>query len=159
MKTKNAFVTIILVIIFIIFMIFLAKLNKKEDFSSICGKYEKKEIIIGEKTVKADISDNDCKRQLGLSGRESLGNDEGMFFVFDKIGSYGFWMKDMKFPIDILWINEELTLIGIEKNVQPSTYPQSFGANYIAKYVIELPALFSDKNNLKIGDKIIFSSK
>ncbi len=143
--SKKLFILAILVII-------LTSLN----YATSCGIYDKKEIIIAENKIKVDVADNDCKRELGLSGRENLANDKGMLFVFEKVGNYGFWMKDMKFSIDILWLNDSFKVVGIEKNVAISTFPEIFGQNYFAKYVLELPAGFSIKNNIKIGDKIIF---
>ena len=80
-----------------------------------------------------------------------------MIFVFEKVGNYGFWMKDMNFPLDILWINDNFKVVGIEKNLATSTYPKSFGSKYKAMYVLEISAGYSNKNNIKIGDKIIFS--
>ncbi|MFA6797535.1 MAG: DUF192 domain-containing protein [Candidatus Paceibacterota bacterium] len=122
-----------------------------------CGSYDQKYIKINEKIIKIDISDNDCKRTLGLSGRKELKNDTGMLFVFQKEGNHGFWMKDMNFPIDILWIDGDFNITGIEKSVATSTYPEIIGGNYQAKYVLELFSGFSEKNNIKVGNKIIFS--
>lgn len=62
------------------------------------------EIKVGNKVFRVEVANTIAKRTLGLSGRENLGEDEGMFFVFGKPDDYGFWMKGMKFPIDIVWI-------------------------------------------------------
>ena len=122
-----------------------------------CGSYEQKNLEIGGKIVKVDISDNDCKRIQGLSGRKGMSEDTGMIFIFENSGSYGFWMKDMNFPIDILWIDKDFNITGIEKSVATSTYPEILGEKYLAKYVLELSSGFSEKNNIKVGNKIIFS--
>lgn len=124
-----------------------------------CIEYNKKYIEIGQKIVRVDIADTDYKRELGLSGRNSLDSDTGMLFIFEKEGNYGFWMKDMNFPIDILWVGADFSVVGIEKNVATSTYPKAFGQNYLAKYVLELPAGFSDRNNLSVGNKISILEK
>ncbi len=79
-----------------------------------------------------------------------------MFFVFENSGNYNFWMKDMNFPIDILWIDQDYKIIGIKKSIATSTYPETFGSEYYSRYILELSSGFSDKNNIKIGDKIIF---
>ena len=161
---KTVFILIILSIIsFAIYSNIFKQKNKNTDinlkiYETVCGKYKKGEIIIDKKTLSVDIADDECKMSLGLSGKTSL-IDEGMFFVFEKPGNYGFWMKDMNFPIDILWISETFNVIGIEKNVSPNTYPESFGSEYFAKYVLEVSAQYSDKNNIKIGDKFIFEEK
>lgn len=59
------------------------------------------------KKIKAEVVDNEEARMKGLSGRDNLADDEGMFFVFEKSDIYPFWMKDMKFAIDIIWIMED----------------------------------------------------
>jgi hypothetical protein len=51
--------------------------------------------------IDAEVASNDTQKELGLSNRTCIGVNQGMLFVFDKPGKYDFWMKDMKFPIDI----------------------------------------------------------
>ena len=165
-KTIYILITV-LVILFITF--FVANINvvnlknKNTDtnlkiYETTCGKYEKRKLEISGKELLVDIADNECKMSLGLSWKASL-IDEGMLVVFENVGNYSFWMKDMNFPIDILWINENLDVVGIEKNLSPDTFPKSFGSNYLVKYVLEVPAQYSDKNNIKTGDKIVFTTK
>jgi len=73
--------------------------------------------IKGEK-IFVELADTEEKREKGLSGRDSIGENEGMLFLFPQKGGYGFWMKEMKFPIDIVWINTG-KVMWIEKNVDP----------------------------------------
>ena len=156
---------LIAVIIFFLIVLFISKtyfsnptisniFSEKVATLPSCGNYETKNVLIGGQNVKMDVSDTDCKRELGLSGRNSLQNDTGMLFIFDKEGSYEFWMKDMNFSIDIIWVDSNFNITGIEKNLKPDTYPEAFGEKYLAKYVFELPAGFSDVNNIKVGNKI-----
>ena len=155
MKYKSKYTLLIIFVVLTLFVIaFFIKAFKKDNYTSVCGKYAKKEVQISNKIIFADISDNDCKRQLGLSSREALLDGEGMLFIFERAGNYGFWMKDMSFPLDILWINDRFEVVGIERNVSTSTYPQTFGEKYLGKYVLEVSAGYSDKNNIKIGEKI-----
>ncbi|MFA5935119.1 MAG: DUF192 domain-containing protein [Candidatus Paceibacterota bacterium] len=160
-KSKNILFWIIGLIILLIIGVVLwgnfVQLYKTNRQESSCGTYKQKDLIIGEKKVKADISDDYCKIVLGLSGRKSMLEDNGMLFIFPREGNYGFWMKDMNFPIDILWIDEGFYVTGIEKSISTSTYPNTFGEKYFAKYVLELSSGFSEKNNIKVGNKIIFS--
>jgi uncharacterized membrane protein (UPF0127 family) len=161
--------TIILLIILCIVFFFIylkfyneerQKINTKvEIYETTCGKYQNGEVDVDGKQILVDISDNTCKRDLGLSGRTSMNGDTGMIFIFDKMGRYGFWMKDMKFALDIIWIDNNFKIIGIEKDLSPSTYPESFGGKYIAKYVLEIPAGYTEKNNIKVGDQIVFTEK
>src|SRR3989338_5042145 len=64
------------------------------------------DIRISNVKIKAELADTPEKRALGLSGRETLGNDEGMLFVFDEPNTRQFWMKNMNFALDIIWIDE-----------------------------------------------------
>ncbi|MFH1078289.1 MAG: DUF192 domain-containing protein [Patescibacteria group bacterium] len=57
-------------------------------------------------SLRIEIVDKDAGRMRGLSGRTSLDQDAGMLFVFDERGFYPFWMKEMLFPLDIVWIDE-----------------------------------------------------
>ncbi len=157
MKFRNIFIIIGLIILLLIIGEIFVKQNK--IYSTTCGQYAEKEIIINNKKIDVLISDDNCKMVLGLSGKENLKGNLGMLFVFDTAGNYGFWMKDMKFPLDILWISDDLHIVGIEKNLATSTYPQIFGRNYFAKYVLELPAGYLDTNSIKVGNKIFISEK
>jgi uncharacterized membrane protein (UPF0127 family) len=87
-----------------------------------------------------DVADTDTERKQGLSGRRFLGEREGMLFIFDKNDQHGIWMKDMNFPIDVLWISENFRIIDIERNLEPSSYPEVERSSRPARYVLELPA-------------------
>lgn len=145
-------------LIIILAVIFAVQKSPHFIYKTSCGDYEEKNVEINGKILNTIISDTDCKKSLGLSGMKKLENNEGMLFLFDKAGYYGFWMKDMNFSIDILWISDDFKVAGIEKIIVPETYPEVFGKNYLARYVLELPAGYADKNNIKVGDKIILSS-
>ncbi|MFA6364908.1 MAG: DUF192 domain-containing protein [Candidatus Paceibacterota bacterium] len=78
----------------------------------------KAEVKIGTQTIIADVAKNDADREKGLGGRESIGMNEGMLFIFDNEDEYPFWMKDMKFPIDVIWIRNNY-IVGFAENVDP----------------------------------------
>lgn len=108
--------------------------------------------------VYAEVVDTPASRAQGLSGRSGLREKEGMLFVFDRPGRYGFWMKDMLFPIDIVWINEEGYIVHVENSVSPSTYavtnpPQIFINDPDATYVLELGAGQAEKLGAHLGTK------
>ena len=100
-----------------------------------------------------DIADTRDKLKQGLSDRQSLSKEEGMFFVFDVLYTHGIWMKDMHFNIDVLWLDEDGAIVYIIEHMQPSSYP---GTSYVsplpARYVVELPSGTVQKNNVKLGD-------
>ena len=77
-------------------------------------------------------------------------------FVFDKSYKYSFWMKDMLFPIDIIWIGEDFSVVDITENAEPNSYPNLFTPREEALYVLEVNAGFSNEKGLKIGDKVEF---
>lgn len=100
------------------------------------------------------IANEEAERIQGLSGREALGESEGMLFVFPKEDYYGMWMKDMEFAIDILWIDNASTIVHIEENVSPDTYPKTFVSDTRARFVLEVPAFFADRVNVVEGDTV-----
>ncbi len=116
----------------------------------------KKEIYIKNIKLAVDVADEPHEQTRGLSGREYMAEDEGMIFIFQESIIPPFWMKDMKFGLDIIWIDSENTIIGIEKNVSPDTFPKTFSPPLPVKYVLEVSAGWSDKNKIKIGDKMLF---
>ena len=96
--------------------------------------------MAGETTRRLEVAETDRDREQGLSGRANLGADTGMIFVFDEPDQYGFWMKDMKFPIDILWLDRDKKIVTILESVSPNSYPKVFQPTEEAMYVIELEA-------------------
>ncbi len=111
-------------------------------------------VTLGGKRVRVTIADTPDARWLGLGGREALAPDEGMLFVFPVADRYGFWMKDMKFSIDIVWINDAGTIIDIETDVSPASYPTSFTPEAPARYVLEVPAGFTKVYTVQKGDRV-----
>lgn len=111
---------------------------------------------VGEISLNIEVADTDAERTQGLSGREGLEEGSGLLFVFEREGYYGFWMKDMNFPIDIAWIDKNKKVTHIEAGVSPETYPKIFNPEIKNLYVLELPAGFLVKNNIQIGDFVDF---
>ncbi len=75
-------------------------------------------IIINGKTISAEVANTPSARAQGLSFRTALGFNNGMLFLFDKPDDYGFWMKDMNFPIDIVWIKDD-KIVGVVEKAAP----------------------------------------
>lgn len=117
-------------------------------------------VRIGNAEVGVEIARTDSARQLGLSGREYLAEDTGMLFVYENPGLHGIWMKDMNFPIDIIWIGAEDSRIGtlrvldMKKNVSPETYPIVFTPSVPSTYVLEVNAGFAEEEGVGIGDSV-----
>lgn len=96
-------------------------------------------------------------RTKGLSGRSSLGTDEVMLFAFERDGRNFFWMKDMLFSIDIVWLDSDKKVIHIERDAKPESFPKSFGPDADSKYVLEFKEGVAESIGLKVGDIINFS--
>jgi uncharacterized membrane protein (UPF0127 family) len=115
-------------------------------------------MLVGDTRIEVEIVDTPSGRELGLSHRESLESGQGMLFVFEKVGNYSFWMKDMNFSIDIVWIDENWRIVGVARDILPETYPASFRPPQPVRYVLEVPGGFFDAQNLSVGNLINFET-
>ncbi len=109
---------------------------------------------IRESTLPVEVAETDAARTIGLSGREALAATSGLLFIFDEAEIYGFWMKDMKFPIDIIWINESWEVVDIDREVSPATFPTVFYPSAAVKYVLELNSGEASILGIDIGSKL-----
>jgi len=105
-------------------------------------------------TVAVEIADDEAERAQGLSGRKSLDEGSGLLFIFPSEARYGFWMKDMRFAIDIVWISKEQAVAHIVENVTPETYPSVFEPSQPALYALEVPAGWVASHNIQLGDPV-----
>lgn len=110
-------------------------------------------VIIDGNKLNVEIADNPAERTQGLSDRASLPADNGMLFVFADKRVRSFWMKNMHFPLDIIWVDGD-KIIGINKNLPPegetpANHYQSPGA---ADYVLEVNAGWADEHGVEAGD-------
>ena len=115
------------------------------------------EVKIGGKSITVEIADSPEERTQGLSGRTSLPKNHGILFVFDEAKKYPFWMKDMKFPIDIIWINDG-GVVDITLHANPEIYNNSSLTIYKpkepAQYVLEVNANYTLENNIEVVDRV-----
>lgn len=114
-------------------------------------------IKLDDVVLEVQIADTDPRRARGLMFQEQLPFDQGMLLVFDSPGKLSIWMLNMQFPLDMLWIDGNGTVVYIEKNVLPCktavetvTCPSYKGGDKEAQYVLEVTAGFIDKNNITI---------
>lgn len=80
-----------------------------------------------------------------------------MLFVFPKDGTYSFWMKDMLFAIDIIWLDANARVVFAAEHVVPESYPAIFTPHTAARYVLELPAGFVAEHHIGVGDVLTFT--
>ena len=98
----------------------------------------------------------DEQRRLGLSRRAQLPETAGMLFIFDEDGPQCIWMKDMKFNLDVLWLDENKQIVKTEIDLSPQTYPNTFCSERPARYVIELNSGMVNRLGLRHGQSISF---
>jgi len=111
--------------------------------------------VIGGVVVEASVADTLSERIKGLSGTPFLPDYVVKLFAFGVPGSHSIWMKDMNYPLDIIWFNEEGVIVHIEENVSPDTFPESFSSPEPAWFVIEANAGFAASNTIAVGDEVI----
>lgn len=114
-------------------------------------------VRLGGTTYTVRVADEEYERVIGLSTTESLRPNEGMLFVLNEPQYMAIWMKDMKFAIDIVWLDANKHVINVHHNVTPDTYPQAFLPNKPALYALELPAGTARTNNIQEGQAASFN--
>lgn len=134
---------IVVVVIFLIFILFNIL------------KEEKNEVCFKKNCFEVELAITEEQQNVGLSNRTYLENNKGMLFVFNEEGDYPFWMKDMKFPLDLIWIDKNGIVVDMAKDTKPCG-PLCFGIypEKKASYVLELNANTSNVVGLDLGDKI-----
>lgn len=113
--------------------------------------YRQVNITVNDVKLVADIAENSTQRSKGLSVKDTLNENEGMLFVFSAEREHSFWMKNMKFPIDIIWLDDDQEVVHVEHSLEPCI-PDSFCPTYKpdrnSLYVLETVAGFTQKYNV-----------
>lgn len=115
---------------------------------------ELKTLLVGDYAIRVAIADSPTERTQGLSGTTMLPQGTGMLFVFPSPHVPGFWMKDMLFPIDIIWISSAGEVVGVVPRATPESFPTQFRPDQPIQYVLEVPAGFAETYNVQKGVKI-----
>jgi len=111
---------------------------------------------LGDGIFKARVVQSVAERERGLSGTSQLAQNQAMILVFDGNGRWPIWMKDMNYPLDIVWLNQDKKVIYIVKNAPPDSYPKTFLPKDAARYVVELPAGMVDQKTITVGTEAGF---
>lgn len=135
----------ILLSLAVVFAYFIVKYQNQKTKSS--------QITINNKTINVEIADSDAKLEKGLSFHKPLSDDEGMFFVFENPGSYGFWMKDMTFDLDFIWIYNG-HVVDLTENVSHNNQERIYQPKLPVTEVLEINAGFVKRNGIKVGDLV-----
>ncbi|MDP3764266.1 MAG: DUF192 domain-containing protein [bacterium] len=139
-------IPLVLICLSVTWFVLKEKSNYQTDF---------KILRLGDAELKVELAQSQGARAQGLGGRKSLPQGQGMLFIFDKPDVYPFWMRDMNFPIDIIWLDSDFRVVDLAEDVKPETYPNYFVPTKKALYVLETSAGWSKKNNIKTGSKAI----
>jgi len=115
-----------------------------------------KTVKLRDATLHAQLADTTAARTQGLSGKACLSADQAMLFAFDRPGDYCFWMKNMNFPIDMVWLNEDREVTHMVSDALPSSYPHDFCPPTASTYVLELRAGSVKRLELAEGDSVRF---
>lgn len=119
--------------------------------------YRKDKVVsISGQLLQSQTAKTPQQQEKGLGGRACIGPDRAMLFIFDNVGYHRFWMNDMKFSIDIIWISANKRVVYIQKDVTPSTYPATFVSTTPAKDVLEVGAGQSDVLGIKTGTQLSY---
>jgi len=132
------------------------KLFSQESKSTCEGYRNDQKISVGRNyALELEIVKSLSEQTKGLSGRECIGKNQAMLFVFEVVGRQCMWMKDMRFDIDILWLNQQNQITKIEHSVSKNSYPKTYcSKNPDTRYVLELKSGTAKSLDLEVGQLI-----
>lgn len=133
--------------------------NFQEIENAPKDRYLTSNVTINGFKLTADLALTNEQREKGLSVKDKLKENEAMLFVFEESAKHSFWMKDMKFPIDIIWLDSNGRVVHIEQNLQPCVSVlicTSYSPNIDSQYVLETVAGFTQRHNVSVGTDINF---
>lgn len=108
---------------------------------------------IGSIAIDIEVADNEYERQTGLMYRDGMQEKQGMLFIMDEERQQAFYMKNTRFPLDIIYLGSDQKVVSIQKNAQPLN-TSSLPSGAPAKYVLELNGGLTDQWNIKVGDSL-----
>jgi uncharacterized membrane protein (UPF0127 family) len=158
-KTRKTRVLNIILILAIGALLTVLFLHFSKEKQSVKKHAYEAVLVINSLEIPISIADTNSERQLGLSGSVLLPSNQGKLFIFDTPSKPGFWMKDMNYGLDLIWLNQDLRIVDITKNVYPESYPEVFYPKKEVLYVLEVNAGFSEKNDLNENQLLTFLNK
>lgn len=124
----------------------------------IAGRPVWAEIELRGKIFMVEIADTEAKKERGLGKRERLEPDQGMYFPFATANHWVFWMKDMRFPIDMIWIRDG-KIVDIDASIPVSKLEnlnlETYSPVDPADAVLELNAGAAQAIGARIGDELV----
>src|ERR1044072_4423061 len=127
--------------------------------STAQDQYVKTTVTAKNTTLVVDLALTPDQQSRGLSGREKMSENQGMLFVMHSPARYGFWMKEMKFPLDILWLDTKGVAVYLKQNLQPCITIlncPTYTPDTDSLYVLETVAGFSQRHAITKGTQFNF---
>jgi uncharacterized protein len=134
-------------ILIVILLVICVSSCRSSDFKKVCLKGV---------CVDAEVADTDQQRSRGLMYRGGLGKNKAMLFIFDTPSIYSFWMKNMRFSLDIIWIGSDKRIAAVKTDFPPckTEVCEAFTPSVPAQFVLEVPAGFVKKHGISIKDPV-----
>jgi uncharacterized membrane protein (UPF0127 family) len=119
------------------------------------------QLMVDGNTINVALSTTTAEIDQGLQDRPTLAPNDGMLFVFDSAKIYQFWMPNMSFSLDMIWIGSDKKVVSITRNAPPLADPSNpvwFRPSVPAQYVLEVNADYASSHNIQVGDAVQFIS-
>lgn len=127
---------------------------EKEPPSGNEAGYEHGVISLANASVAVEIPLTKTDFEKGLGERDSLSENGGMLFLCLPDAYPKFWMKEMRFPIDIIWIDDTFTVVDITQNAAPESFPDILTPARPAAHALEVNAGFAEEHEISIGTMV-----
>lgn len=106
-------------------------------------------------TLDIEIAESEYETATGLMYRKSMEEKQGMLFIFPDVAMHSFYMKNTEFPLDLIFIDENLAIVSFQKDAQPFN-ETSLSSKLPIKYVLEINAGLADQWGIMVGDRITY---
>ena len=126
---------------------------RQSPFKSYSGQVE--QLIIDDQAYLVAFAQTAAQQTQGLSDTACLPPDNAMLFIYDQPEVSAFWMKDMRYSLDIIWLDDAGKIISIAASATPESYPQTFQPSAPAKYVLEVVAGEAQRRGWQPGQTLI----
>ena len=134
---------LILLCVAVVSVLFFFVVQKKHvlapaDNCKQAYRVDLRDVLVGGEKFSVEVASSASAHENGLSGRACIEQNTAMLFKFAQPGNYGFWMKDMLFDIDIVWLDKNKTITHVESHVKASSYLKVYYPGIDSSYVFEL---------------------
>lgn len=139
---------VVLLFIVVISLVFLSAGHR--------NKANVTDLHVGGFTYSLNVADTPALRTKGLGDRVGMPVNQGMLFSYTNQDTRCFWMKDMHFSLDMIWLNAQHQVVYLQQNVSPNSFPHTFCSTSPAQYVVELDAGQAASRQIHLGQMLSF---